>query len=154
MTKAASVRELKRARFIAVQSLYQWAIARPTKAELLAHARVDNPKNPPSWVFFDELVSGVLGNYASLDELYSFGLDRPIEQVSPIEKAILRLGTFELRELFQTPVAVVLNEYVQLAKQFGAQDSFKFINSVLQQVASTSRVTELKDTNASQLDPP
>jgi len=132
----------KKARFVAVQALYQWCIAKTALHELLTQSRLDNPKNTGDWTFFDKLVSGVIHQCDSLDAHYSGFLDRPFEQISPIEKSILRLGVYEFLHCPETPSVVVINEYVELTKMFGATDGYKYVNSILHAVACETRQLE------------
>ena len=132
-----------------IQALYQWDITGTLVNELQARARVDNTKKPTDWPFFDELLRGCADHAVSLDETYTQFLDRPFEQITPIEKAILRLGCYELQFCLETPFQVVIQEAIHLANTFGAEESFKYINSILDQVAQVTRVHEVKDSNVS-----
>ena len=77
-----------------------------------------------------------------LDELLTPYLDRRVEELSQIEKAILRLGAYELKERLDVPYRVVINEGIELAKVFGADDSFKYVNGVLDKLARKLRYQE------------
>ncbi|HBF06732.1 MAG TPA: transcription antitermination factor NusB [Gammaproteobacteria bacterium] len=139
----AVIAQRKKARFIAVQALYQWLIAETPLNELLAQSRMDNVKKAGDWSFFDTLVAGVVRSSDALDERYVKSLDRPFDQISPIEKSIIRLGVFELLNCPETPYVVVVNEYVELAKMFGATDSYKYVNSILHAVGTETRELEI-----------
>jgi N utilization substance protein B len=89
--------------------------------------------------YFEQLILGVESHAAELDGLYEPFLDRPAAQIDPVEKAILRLGCYELRFHRDVDVPVVLDESVELAKQYGAGESYRFINGVLDQVARKLR---------------
>ena len=78
-----------------------------------------------------------------LDGLYASFLDRQLKELDPIELALLRMGAFELRERIDVPYRVVINEAVALAKKFGAADSFKYINGVLDRLARQLRGPEV-----------
>ena len=80
--------------------------------------------------------------YGDLQALFQPHLDRPAEQVDPIERGILLIGTFELKERVDVPYRVVLNEAVELAKDFGAEDGHKYINAVLDKTAAGLRQAE------------
>lgn len=133
----------KKARFIAVQALYQWLITKTPVNELLTQSRMDNVKKSGDWSFFDRLVRGVIQDVDLLDACYTSDLDRPFEQISPIEKTILRLGAFELLQCPDIPYVVVIDEYISLAKLFGATDGHKYVNSILHLVAAKTRQVEL-----------
>ena len=147
----AVIAQRKKARFIAVQALYQWLIAETPLNELLAQSRMDNVKKSGDWSFFDLLVGGVVRGVSSLDDTFREHLDRPFDQISPIEKSILRLGTYELWHCPEVPYVVVLNEYIDLAKMFGATDGHKYVNSILHAVACQSREAEIAAYEASRI---
>ncbi|MCP1676610.1 N utilization substance protein B [Natronocella acetinitrilica] len=84
---------------------------------------------------FRELLHGVLDRMEDWDERIAPHLDRAIRSLDPTERLILRLGAFELSERIDVPYRVVINEYVELAKRFGGQDGYKYINGVLDKVA-------------------
>ena len=81
--------------------------------------------------FFDELLKGVLLRCAELDELLIPNLDRKLTELDNVELAVLRLGTFELKNRTDVPYRVVIDEYIELAKLFGAEDGHKYVNGVL-----------------------
>jgi N utilization substance protein B len=81
----------------------------------------------------------------TLDELLTPYLDRRVEELSQVEKAILRLGAFELKERQDVPYRVVINEGIELAKVFGAEDSFKYVNGVLDKLARQLRYAEASE---------
>lgn len=91
---------------------------------------------------FRRIVRGVSANEESLDEAYSPLLDRPLAEIDPIEQAILRLGAFELIHTPEIPRAVAINEAVEMAKLYGATESHKYINGVLDKLADRVRLNE------------
>jgi len=93
--------------------------------------------------YFETLLKGVPANMSSLDELLGPFLDRSIESVDPVERAILRLGTYELEHHLEVPYRVVINEGVELAKVFGAEQGHKYVNGVLDKIARKVRSQEL-----------
>ena len=145
--KSTSKAPRKNARLFAIQALYQWDITGTLVNELQARARMDNSKKPTDWPFFDELLRGTAQHAEDLDEMYKSLIDRPFDQITPIEKSILRLGCYELAHCMETPFQVVIQEAIILANIFGAEESFKYINSILDQVAQAVRVHEVKETN-------
>ena len=88
---------------------------------------------------FDTLLTGVPGNVEALDEHLAPILDRPIAQVDPIERAILRMGAFELTRCRDIPWRVVINECVELAREFGAEQSHRYVNGILDNLARRTR---------------
>lgn len=94
-------------------------------------------------VFFRDVLRGVLMRTPELDELLAPVLDRSIGALDCVERAILRLGTFELKSRPDVPYRAVIDEYVELAKIFGAEDGHKFVNGVLDKIARSVRVEEV-----------
>ena len=92
--------------------------------------------------FFRELLRGVVLGSEALDECFQPYLDRKLKELDKVELALLRLGTFELKERIEVPFRVVINEYVELAKTFGAEDSHKYINGILDKLSNVLRVDE------------
>ncbi|KFZ36064.1 transcription antiterminator NusB [Shewanella mangrovi] len=124
--------ERRRARRLAVQAIYSWQLSGNNIAdvehEFLTEQTVDGVDIP----YFREIFVGAATKHAELDQLViPFLAQRPFEDVDPIEKAILRLAAFELTYRKDTPYKVVVNEAIELAKAFGADDSHKFVNGIL-----------------------
>jgi N utilization substance protein B len=92
--------------------------------------------------YFQALLHGVPACVDELDATFQPLLDRKLEELDPIEHTLLRMGTFELRERLDVPYKVVINEAVALAKKFGATDSHKYINGVLDKAARQLRKAE------------
>lgn len=133
----------KKARSLALQALYQWQLSASPLNEIEAQFRVDT-SGKVDWVYFHELLVGVGTKADQLDELYAPLLDRKLSELNPVELALLRLGCFELQERIDIPYKVVINESVELAKKFGATDSHKYINGVLDKLAPRLREPEVK----------
>ncbi len=133
-----------RARELAVQALYQKQIAGHELSELqrqfseqVAYARVDQE-------YFDELLADIVRNEAELGDSIDACIDRPRDQLDPVEYAVLLIGTWELRSRIDIPYRVVINEGVNLAKRFGAIDGHKYVNACLDKVAQSMREIEIK----------
>ena len=92
--------------------------------------------------YFHELLQNITQNRAKLDEVIAPFIDRDIEQIDPIEHAILWLGTYELQNQLDIPYKSVINEAVELAKQFGAEGSHRYVNGVLDKIAKTVPLRE------------
>lgn len=130
------------ARERAVQALYQ-QILNHTPVDLLdAQFMEDAFMLKVDLELFRRIVRGVSANEESLDEAYSPLLDRPLAEIDPIEQAILRLGAFELIHTPEIPRAVAINEAVEMAKLYGATESHKYINGVLDKLADRVRLNE------------
>jgi len=139
MSKARS-----RARQRAVQALYQWQMTAQNLSEIESQFITDREMGKADMEFFHELLHQVPAHLDELDGLLAPLLDRPIAQVDAVERAILRMGTYELKFRNDTPYRVVINEAVELAKTFGAEQGHKYVNSVLDKVARSVRATEFQ----------
>ena len=129
------------ARSYAVQALYQWQVGRQPPAQIvLQFAEGGLGQADPE--FFKELLYGVSGNVARLDQALGEFTDRPVDEVDPVERAIIRLGAFELLFRPDVPYRVVINECINLAKRFGATDGHKYVNGILDKVARKQRKPE------------
>ena len=128
-----------RARRGAIQALYQWQLAGDSTDIIRGQFRERPGMVKVDWAYFDLLVEGVSGHHAELDAHIAPLLDRPMEQLDPVEKCILRLATYELCHCAEVPWKVCINEAVELARTFGAQDSHRYINGVLDPLAKQLR---------------
>jgi N utilization substance protein B len=131
------------ARSLVMQALYQWHLAGQSLNEIEAQFRVDNDFSGVDGSYFHELLHGVPRQKTELDELITPCLDRPLDELDPVELAILRLSTYELKERLDVPYRVVINEGIELAKVFGATDGHKFVNGVLDKLAPQLRAAEV-----------
>ena len=135
-------RERSRARSLALQALYQRELADTELAELLGQFRTDPGMPKADGGYFEELVRGVSNDPATLDVQYGDFVDRPAPQLDPIERSLLRMGTWELAQRLDVPYRVVLNEYIELAKRFGGEAGHTYINAALDRVARSLRKLE------------
>ena len=136
-------RQRSRARHYAVQALYQWQLAGQDVGDIVDQFLTgpEAPKFDPE--YFRDLLRGVTTHAAELDAHLSPHVDRPIAQIDPVERAILRLGAYELAHHPEVPYRVAINEAVELAKTFGAEEGHKYVNGVLDKVARTLRAVEV-----------
>lgn len=132
-----------KARSRAVQAIYQWQVSGNDVREVEEYFLTEQNMKKTDMTLFMELLHGVPANLTLLDEAITPILDRPMAEVDPVEKAILRLGCFELMKKLDVPYRVVINEAVELAKEFGAEDGHKYINSILDRLALRLRSTEV-----------
>ena len=133
----------RRARHFALQALYQWSMTQAPLSEIEAEFRIDNDFTHVDGDYFNALLTGVAQQATALDALYAPILDRAVTDLDPIERSLLRMGVFELRDRIDVPYRVVINEAIALAKKFGATDSFKYINCILDKVAHDLRQLEI-----------
>lgn len=131
----------KKARNLLVQALYQWQMAGGLAPDIEAQFRADNA-GKVDWDFFHQALRHVINEHQDLDQCFADRLDRKLAQLDPIELAILRLGTYEFLQRIDVPYKVVINEYIELAKIYGATDSHKYVNGVLDKLAGELRKAE------------
>jgi transcription antitermination factor NusB len=131
-----------RARELALQGIYQWRITAGDDAQIEKQIHAEKNLGRYDKELFSKLLRGALGCHAEIEALISPHLDRPIEELSPVEFAVLLLGTFELSQHIEVPYKVVINEAVELAKTFGGTDGHKFVNGVLDKLAPQLRKVE------------
>lgn len=120
-------------RSCALQAIFQWYFSQESSEILLQDFIADNLSEEKSTDvdFFRMLVLGVLNNLDTLDQAMKPFLDRPLSQLNPVELSALRLALYELKFHPETPHKVVINEAIELTKEFGAVDGYKFVNAVL-----------------------
>ena len=133
----------RKARHFGLQALYQWTLSGASVTDIEAEFRVDNDFRHTDGEYFSALLRGVTADVESLEMLFVPALDRALDELDPIERNLLRLGTFELRDRIDVPYKVVISEAVALAKKFGATDSHKYVNGVLDKIARDLRTVEL-----------
>ena len=126
----------------ALQGLYQWQMTHEAVFEIIKQFQEDDLLENLDFDFFKELLSEVASKAESLDALYAGFLDRAVTRIDPVERAILRMGCYELQDKIEIPYRVIINECVELAKRFGAEESHKYINGVLDKVAKQLRKAE------------
>ncbi len=139
----------RQARRAGVQALYEWQMSQNDLATITAGFEANGSLKRADRDFFGELLRGVVtgssadGRTCELDEHFAPLLDRKVSELDKVELAILRLGSFELAQRIDVPYRVVIDEYVELAKVFGAEESHKYINGVLDKVAAKLRTVEI-----------
>jgi len=132
-----------RAREFALQGLYQYLVGGHDAASIDAHTRELQGFAKADTLFYDTLLHGCIALHAELDALITPLLDRPLAQISPIERGCMWLGAYELAHCPDVPWRVALNESIELAKDFGGADGHKYVNAVLNGVAEKTRAAEI-----------
>ena len=133
-----------KARHYAMQALYQWQMTKSPLNMIEAEYRTDNDMSKVDVDYLHELIHNVPANITAIEtDFLPHVNDLSLEQIDPISLAILRLSVYELRYCLDVPYKVVINEALNLAKRFGATDSHKFINGVLDKVAPRLRELEI-----------
>lgn len=133
-----------RSREFALQALYQWLLNQDDAKVIIAHISQAHGFDKADTDHFAALVSGTIGQADYLRQEIAPLLDRTIEELSPIEHAILLLGAHELMTHPEIPYRVVINEAVELTKSFGGIDGHKFVNGVLDKLAPKLRAVEVE----------
>jgi len=136
-------RKRSKSRSLATQALYQWQVTGDDVGEIIGGFLAEHPDKSYQPDYFQDLVRGVSTGLDALDEHLAPLLDRPVEEVDLVERAILRLGAYELLRHPEVPYRVVINEWVELAKTFGADQGHKYINGVLDKLAPSLRPVEV-----------
>jgi N utilization substance protein B len=136
-------RQRSKARSLAVQAVYQWQMAGQNVQDIVNHFLTEHADKKVDTDYFRELVVGVPGELSRLDEALSPHLDRSIESIDPVERAVLRIGVYELANHPEIPYRVVINEAIEMAKVFGAEQGHKYVNGVLDKAAKTLRPMEM-----------
>ena len=141
--KAASKSDRSRAREFAVQALYQMLVGKNDAESIDAFTRDLAGFNKADSVHFDALLHGCAEQASALDALILPLLDRKLSEISPVEHAVMWIGVYELQHCLDVPWRVVLNECVELAKEFGGTDGHKYVNGVLNGLARQLREDEV-----------
>ena len=144
MSSNNSVWARRKARRALLQAVYQWQLSGNELASIRDDFQQGDALKKADVDYFDELLSKVVRQAPELDEAFTELLDRDTQQLDQVERAILRLATAEFMFRIDIPYRVVINEYVELAKSFGATDSYKYINGVLDKLAAQLRAVEVE----------
>jgi N utilization substance protein B len=135
----------RKARKLCVQALYQWQMTRDDVQRIDNQFCEDNDLRKTDAGYFKELLHQIPANVTELDGYFEPFLDRRREELDQVELAILRISTYELAKRPDIPYRVVINEGIELAKTFGATDSHKYVNGVLDRVAGKLRAPEIRE---------
>jgi transcription antitermination protein NusB len=132
----------RRSRELATQGLYQWLLSGSPAAEIDAQLRGAQGFDKADHEHLDAILNGVIRDSEALSAAIAPCLDRPLEQLSPVERAVLLVAAFELKNHLDIPYRVVINEAVELAKTFGGADGYKYVNGVLDKLSAQLRAEE------------
>ena len=144
MTSSPSPGARTRARELLLQALYQKQIAGHDAVELMQQFREQAAYQRVDQAFFDEALPKICDRQRELEARIDELIDRPLEQLDPVELSILLIGIYELESRVDVPYRVVINEGVNLAKRFGAIDGHKYINACLDIAAQSLRSAEVQ----------
>jgi transcription antitermination protein NusB len=141
--KAADKSARTRSREFALQALYQYLVGRNDAGDIDAFTRDLAGFHKADSVHYDALLHGCVEQADALDALIVPKLDRPMAEVSPIERAVMWIGAYEFQHCLDVPWRVVLNECIELAKSFGGTDGHKYVNGVMHKLAEQLRPAEV-----------
>ena len=135
----------RKARHYGMQALYQWYMTGANSKAIEAEFAADNDMTHVDREYFHELVQNIPLQADELDQSYKCYLQtKSLNELDPITLALIRIAAYELKQRIDVPYKVVITEAVSLAKKFGATDSYKFINGVLDQLAAELRQPEVQ----------
>ena len=132
-----------RARRYAVQALYEWQVSGNAPKEIEQQFLIEHQTRKFDRPYFKELLIGISEQVKELDDEISPLSERPFKEVDLVEKAILRLGCFELKNRIDIPYRVVINEAIELTKTFGAEEAHRFVNGTMDKLADNLRKAEV-----------
>ncbi len=132
-----NVRRASRA--LAVQAVYSWQLSKNPVGDIEQQLLLETNTKHLDVGYFQDLLRGVAVNVAALDEVLAPFAGRPYDEVDHVEKAILRVAGYELKFRQDVPYKVVINEAIELAKEFAADDSHKFVNGILDKAVKQFR---------------
>ncbi len=136
--------ERHNARRYVVQAMYQWQIADTSVTDLETEFLRHHIDKQLDMDYFKELIHGIPHHQHELDQAMQPFLGRSLQEIDPVELAVLRLGIYELLKRPDVPYRVVINEALQLTKKFGSVEGYKFVNSILDRVAKKTRSAEIE----------
>ena len=132
------------ARERSLQALYQWDVGGSDATDVHRQFLERQDMSRVDVDFFTRLFNGVSHDVDSVDTVLAPALDRPLADLDPIERGILRLSTYELQHCLETPVRVVINEGVEITKRYGADKGHRYVNGVLDKLAAILRPAEMR----------
>ena len=133
-----------KARELVLQGLYQWLLGQEHAREIRAHLAELKGYDQADREYLTRLIDGVIADAAELEAAFRPMLDRAVAELSPVERGVLLIGAYELAHVPEVPYRVVINEAVELAKSYGGTDGHKYVNGVLDKLASVLRPAEVK----------
>lgn len=138
----SNARSLARKR--AVQALYMWEMSDIDLSDIDHQFVLEHDMSKVDLKYFQELLHRIPAHVDEIDDHIHALLDRPFNEIDPVERAIMRLGVYELQHRLDIPYRVIINEAVELAKTFGAEEGYKYVNSILDGVAKKLRAVEIE----------
>ena len=133
-----------KAREVVLQGLYQWLLAEEHADQIRAHLAEFKGYDKADRKYLERLLNGIIADAVELEAAFRPLLDRPVDELSPVERGVLLIGAYELAHVPDVPYRVVINEAVELAKSYGGTDGHKYVNGVLDKLAPSLRAAEVK----------
>lgn len=137
-----AIRRKQRARKLLIQAIYQWLLSQAEPSEIAAQFYAINDMSKVDTEHFDKLIKVIPKEIDNLNALLMQFIDRNLNELNPVEHAVLLLGAYELKNCPETPYKIILDETILLNKTFGAQEGHKYVNGVLNSLAKTLRPHE------------
>ena len=134
----------RRAREFALQGVYEHLLSGHSALAIEQHLSVVTGFEKADHALFQTLLQGTLAETESLQAQFVGFLDRPVEELSPIERSVLLLATYEFQYQLETPYRVIINEAIELTKGYGGSDGHRFVNGVLDKLALQLRAVEIE----------
>ena len=141
--RAAATNARRRARSLSIQALYQWQLTGDDPGEIIVQFVEGRDMDGADLDYFRDLMRALPARLEAVDAAIEPFLERSLALVDPVERAILRLACFELQERWEVPARVVIDEAVELAHRFGAEQGHRFINGIVDRLAHTLRASEM-----------
>jgi N utilization substance protein B len=128
-------KERRKARELAMQAIYQWQLADETPLEIEVQFHQNNNMAKVDTDYFANILRGVTQNAVDIDAKILSAADRPLNELNPVELAVLRVAVYEFHFEKEVPFKVVINEALEMAKKLGAIEGYKYVNGVLDSIA-------------------
>jgi transcription antitermination protein NusB len=139
-----AIKARRLARRLALQVLYQWLMSGEDLVTIQAQTLAFNAIDKVDVDYFNRLISGIQVQLNEVEAAFSVFLDRPLQQLNPIEHTILRMSAYELLYMPEIPYKIVLDESINLARTFGAEEGHRYVNGVLHHLAQKVRAVEIE----------
>ncbi|MDF1761652.1 MAG: transcription antitermination factor NusB [Coxiellaceae bacterium] len=142
--KSDKVNPKHKSRALALQAVYQWDMTRQASTEVITQFMTEQDLTGSKQSYFIKLAEGVFEHLDAIDEMIATKIDRDKSELNPVELAVLRVAVYELQHCWDVPYRVVINEAIELTKEFGANQGYKYVNGVLDKIAPEVREMEVK----------